>query len=224
MLAEDSSEKTCMDRRESKKDSAVARSHVTESRKHRLVGLIIHRPEALKRNSQSSINASTQPVAISSILHRRITTSSLETRFQQFKEYDTLYGFLFPHNLRGIEDKNLKSYCHCLEKALRFEIRSDIDAEELYMELKLFETLETSELSNPIDFLKFMKELEYLPNACIAYRILLTIPVTKSCAAAYSVMKIEDLKELGSESGFKSRSVSVNKIKTTKYSQKPNHE
>ncbi|KAL4579201.1 hypothetical protein LXL04_015339 [Taraxacum kok-saghyz] len=91
-------------------------------------------------------------------------TSSLETRFQQFK------------------DKNLKSSCHRLEKALRFEIRSDIDAEELYMELKLFETLETSELSNPIDVLKFMKELDYFPNACIAYRILLTIPVTVTSA------------------------------------------
>ncbi|KAL4558931.1 hypothetical protein LXL04_037136 [Taraxacum kok-saghyz] len=105
-------------------------------------------------------------------------TSSLETRFQQFKEYDTLFGFLFPHNYWGIEDKNLKSSSHRLEKALRFEIRSDIDVEELYMELKLFETLETSELSNPIDVLKFMKELDYFPNACIAYRILLTIPVT----------------------------------------------
>ncbi|KAI3525917.1 hypothetical protein L1887_05050 [Cichorium endivia] len=65
-------------------------------------------------------------------------TSSIETRFQQFKEYDTLFGFLFPHNLRGIEDEDLKSSCHRLEKTLMFEERSDIDAEELYMELKLF--------------------------------------------------------------------------------------
>ncbi|KAL4588119.1 hypothetical protein LXL04_000999 [Taraxacum kok-saghyz] len=118
-------------------------------------------------------------------------TSSLEIRFQQFKEYDTLFGFLFPHNLRGIEDKNLKSSCHRLEKALRFEIRSDIDAEELYMELKLFETLETSELSNPIDVLKFMKELDYFPNACIAYSILLTIPVTVASAErSFSKLKL----------------------------------
>ena len=120
-------------------------------------------------------------------------TSSLETRFQQFKEYDTLFGFLFPHNLRGIEDKNLKSSCHRLEKALRFEIRSDIDAEELYMELKLFETLETSELSNLIDVLKFMKELDYFPSACIAYRILLTIPVTVA-SAERSFSKLKFLK------------------------------
>ena len=118
-------------------------------------------------------------------------TSSLETRFQQFKEYDTLFGFLFPHNLRGIEDKELKLSCHRLEKALRFEKRSDIDAEELYMELKLFETLETNELSNPIDVLKFMKELDYFPNACIAYRILLPIPVTVASAEeSFSKLKL----------------------------------
>ncbi|KAL4578292.1 hypothetical protein LXL04_014413 [Taraxacum kok-saghyz] len=91
----------------------------------------------------------------------------------------------------GIEDENLKSSCHRLEKSLRFEIRSDIDAEELYMELKLFETLETSELSNPIDVLKFMKELDYFPNACIAYRILLTIPVTVASAErSFSKLKL----------------------------------
>ncbi|KAL4555005.1 hypothetical protein LXL04_037615 [Taraxacum kok-saghyz] len=69
--------------------------------------------------------------------------------------------------------------------------RSDIDAEELYMELKLFETLETSELSNSIDVLKYMKELDYFPNACIAYRILLTIPVTVASAErSFSKLKL----------------------------------
>ncbi|XP_052625037.1 uncharacterized protein LOC111879880 [Lactuca sativa] len=103
-------------------------------------------------------------------------------RFEQFKEYDRVFGFLFPHNLRGIEDKDLKSYCHRLEKALKFEERSDIDVDELYTELKLFETLETNEFSNPIDVLKFLKELDYFPNASIAYRISLTIPVTVASA------------------------------------------
>ncbi|XP_052621070.1 uncharacterized protein LOC111901968 [Lactuca sativa] len=110
------------------------------------------------------------------------TISSLETRFEQFKEYDKMFGFLFTQNLRGIEDKDLKLYCHRLERALKFEERSDIDAEELYTELKLFETLETNEFIKPIDVLKFLKELDYFPNASIAYRILLTIPVTVASA------------------------------------------
>ncbi|XP_023749964.1 uncharacterized protein LOC111898274 [Lactuca sativa] len=35
----------------------------------------------------------------------------------------------------GIEDKDLKLYCHRLEKALKFEERSDIDAEEYGVEI-----------------------------------------------------------------------------------------
>ncbi|KAL4588510.1 hypothetical protein LXL04_001401 [Taraxacum kok-saghyz] len=55
----------------------------------------------------------------------------------------------------------------------------------------LIPILETSELSNPIDVLKFMKELDYFPNACIAYRILLTIPVTVASAErSFSKLKL----------------------------------
>ncbi|KAL7585947.1 uncharacterized protein LOC111882578 [Lactuca sativa] len=117
--------------------------------------------------------------------------SSPETRFEQFKEYEKVFGFLFPHNLKGIEDKDLKSSCHRLEKALEFQERSDTDVEELYTELKLFETLETNEFNNPIDVLKFLKELDYFPNASIAYRILLTIPVTVASAErSFSKLKL----------------------------------
>ncbi|XP_023732309.1 uncharacterized protein LOC111880141 [Lactuca sativa] len=74
-----------------------------------------------------------------------------------------------------------------------FEERLDIDANELYTELKLFETLETNEFSNPIDVLKFLKELDYFPNASIAYRILLTIPVMEA-SAERSFCKLKLLK------------------------------
>ncbi|XP_071695377.1 uncharacterized protein [Rutidosis leptorrhynchoides] len=46
---------------------------------------------------------------------------SLETRFEQFKNYDKLFGFLFPYNLRGIERKDLKSFSGNLENALKYE-------------------------------------------------------------------------------------------------------
>ncbi|KAL7602694.1 hypothetical protein Lser_V15G19297 [Lactuca serriola] len=108
-------------------------------------------------------------------------SSSRETRFEQFKEYDKLFGVVFPHNLKGMEDKDLMSSC----KTLKFEERSDIDVEEVYTELKLFETLDTNEFSNPIDVLKFLKELDYFSNASIAYRILLTIPVIVASAEIF---------------------------------------
>ncbi|KAD4584607.1 hypothetical protein E3N88_22208 [Mikania micrantha] len=117
--------------------------------------------------------------------------SSLETRFEQFKEFEKLFGFLFPRNLSGIEDKDLKLACHLLENALNFEKKSDIDADQLYTELKLFGTSQTEEFSHPIDILKCLKELGYFPNATIAYRILLTIPVTVASAErSFSKLKL----------------------------------
>ncbi|VFQ67116.1 unnamed protein product [Cuscuta campestris] len=119
--------------------------------------------------------------------------SSLEMRFEQFKDYERLFGFLFPHKLSGIEEKELKMFCHQLENALKFEERSDIDDEELYMELKSFNTLQTSEFSNPIDVLKHLKELRYHQNAFIAYRILLIVLETMA-SAERSFFKLKLLK------------------------------
>ncbi|XP_023771970.1 uncharacterized protein LOC111920627 [Lactuca sativa] len=109
-------------------------------------------------------------------------------------EINKLIGYSKDYRETGTEDKDLKLSCHRLEKALEFEERSDIDAEELYTELKLFETLETNEFSNPIDVLKFLKELDYFPNASIAYRILLSIPIT----VTYAEMRFSKLKLLKS--------------------------
>ncbi|VFQ94988.1 unnamed protein product [Cuscuta campestris] len=112
-------------------------------------------------------------------------------RFEKFKDYKRLFGFLFPHKLSGIEEKELKLCCHQLENALKFEERSDIDAEELYMELKLFNTLQTSEFSNLIDVLKHLRELGYYQNVCIAYKILLTVLVTVASAErSFSKLKL----------------------------------
>lgn len=58
----------------------------------------------------------------------------------------------------------------------------DIDFEELYTELKLFETKKTNKFSNPIDILMFLKELDDYQNASITYRILLTISMTVTSA------------------------------------------
>lgn len=45
------------------------------------------------------------------------------------------------------------------------------------MELKSFDTLETSGFSNHKYVLKYLKELVYFPNAIIVYRMLLIIQV-----------------------------------------------
>ena len=45
--------------------------------------------------------------------------------------------------------------------------------------------------NSPINVLNYIKRLEYFPNACIAFRILLTIPVTiASAEISFSKLKL----------------------------------
>src|SRR5579862_4064742 len=54
----------------------------------------------------------------------------------------------------------------------------DIDGRDLYLELKLLKEYLTKETKKAIDVLNYLKRMDgTFPNAWIAYRILLTIPV-----------------------------------------------
>ncbi|KAK9078008.1 hypothetical protein SSX86_002065 [Deinandra increscens subsp. villosa] len=116
---------------------------------------------------------------------------SLEKRFDQYREYEKLFGFLFPNKLRELEDNELKSCCRVLQDDLKFHERTDIDADDLFMELKLFDRLQTDEVINPTYILKNVIQFNCFPNASIAYRILLTIPVTVASAErSFSKLKL----------------------------------
>ncbi|XP_021991444.1 zinc finger MYM-type protein 1-like [Helianthus annuus] len=86
--------------------------------------------------------------------------ASLETRLEQYQQYKKIFGFLFPKNLRELTEKDLKSCCYGLQVALKFKDESDVDADELYEELKLVlltisVTVESAERS--FSKLKFLK-------------------------------------------------------------------
>ncbi|PWA54786.1 zinc finger MYM-type protein 1 [Artemisia annua] len=108
---------------------------------------------------------------------------SLRTRFEQYKEYEKVFGFLFTsHKLNSYDDNTLKSHCSHLEAALKNNEQSDIDAKDLFVELRLLNNYLPDENLGPLDILNFLKEHGIFPNAVIAYRVLLTIPVTVASA------------------------------------------
>ena len=72
----------------------------------------------------------------------------------------------------------MKKYCINLEKFLRFNEYSDIDGLDLFSELKVLREVLREEINTPIEILSYIKTLDSFPNIYIAYRILLTIPVT----------------------------------------------
>ncbi|GJU97468.1 zinc finger MYM-type protein 1, partial [Tanacetum coccineum] len=107
---------------------------------------------------------------------------SLTTRFEQYPEYEDIFGFLFTYDkLKLYYDDRLKSCCN-LEVALKNGNQYDIDANELYVELRSLNSYLPNENMRPLDVLNFLKQDDYYPNAIIAYRVLLTIPVTMASA------------------------------------------
>ena len=78
-----------------------------------------------------------------------------------------------------------------LESALKKDGKSDIDANELYVELKFLQDFIPKENMGPVELLKFLKRHDCFPNASIAYRVLLTIPVTVASAErSFSKLKL----------------------------------
>ena len=63
--------------------------------------------------------------------------SSLTRRFEQYQDYQKNFGFLFTSDsLQSLDSNNLKSSCDNLKAVLTRDGKSDIDANELYRELR----------------------------------------------------------------------------------------
>ena len=78
-------------------------------------------------------------------------------------------------------------------KCLNLEgfLKNDIDGLDLFSELKVLKEILQIEESAPIDILNYIKRLDFFPNACIAYKILLTIPITiASTERSFSKLKL----------------------------------
>jgi hypothetical protein len=76
----------------------------------------------------------------------------------------------------------LLPFCAHLKAALKSGDHSDIDGKELHVELKFLQELISKEDMGRLDILKFVKLMGCFSNVKIAYRILLTIPVTVASA------------------------------------------
>ncbi|KAK2423848.1 zinc finger MYM-type protein [Trifolium repens] len=117
---------------------------------------------------------------------------SLNKRFEQYQQYESVFGFLFTsQKLQSLDNPTLESCCSHLEETLKHNEQCDIDGKELCMELRLLREMLPVGKIGPIDILKFLKGMNYFPNTFIAYRILLTIPVTVASAErSFSKLKL----------------------------------
>jgi hypothetical protein len=124
------------------------------------------------------------------IVDKAITT--LQSRFEQFKIYEDIFGFLFSvKKLKSLDCTLLKEKCLNLEKSLKHDNLLDIDGLDLFSELNILKEIIRLENDKPIDILNYIKRINSFSNAYIVYRIMLTIPVSVASAErSFSKLKI----------------------------------
>ncbi|XP_042460344.1 zinc finger MYM-type protein 1-like [Zingiber officinale] len=119
--------------------------------------------------------------------------SSIEFRFAQFKKYQEIFGFLFNvERLQCSDDESLLRSCKNLESSLAHNGCSDVNGDDLFSELTFLKCSLPEESKSAIDVLDYLKKMDgCFPNAHVAYKILLTIPVTVASAErSFSKLKL----------------------------------
>ena len=118
---------------------------------------------------------------------------SLETRFDQLQGYEKTFGFLFDFKkLKLAEDDKLMVSCANLEVFLKHGNYSDIDGDDLFLELKLLRGGLPEGITKAAGIFEFLKRRESCyPNTWTAYRIMMTIPVSVASAErSFSKLKL----------------------------------
>ena len=96
-------------------------------------------------------------------------------------------------SLSQLDDDSLQKYCLKLEFFLKHDVYYDIDGLDLFSKLKVLKEILQIKEYTPIGILNYTKMLDSFPNTCIAYRILLIIPITFA-SAERSVSKLKLIK------------------------------
>ena len=87
-----------------------------------------------------------------------LAISSIKSRFEQFKIYENIFGFLFCFKkLKSLDDNSLKSYCLNLETFLKHDLFFDIDGLDLFQELTVLRKVLQSEINTPAETLTYIK-------------------------------------------------------------------
>ena len=120
--------------------------------------------------------------------------TSLKDRFEQFELYKEIFGFLFNTKFTSVSEEKLMEHCTKLQSFLEHNQQCDIYGKELFQDLRDLKTILPKEITKSIDILDFIKsywEDGGFPSAWVAYRILLTIPVTVASAErSFSKLKL----------------------------------
>jgi len=118
--------------------------------------------------------------------------ASLSSRFDQLKEFEGIFGFLFnSENLKPLDDSDVRKCCTTFVNKFSHDNEFDVELDDLFSELKVLQVTLPDNLMSSSEILHFVKVADCYPNVSIAYRILLTIPVTVGSAKrSFSKLKL----------------------------------
>ncbi|XBH64849.1 hypothetical protein VPH35_118538 [Triticum aestivum] len=147
------------------------------------------------------INDEDEDVQLSAIESFRVTyflvivdtaIASLSSRFDQLKAFEDLFGFLFnSNNLKSLDESSLRKSCTTFAKAFTHKKSRDVDLDDFFSELKVLQLTLPDALMSALEILQFVTAANCYPNVSVAYRILLTIPVTVASAErSFSKLKL----------------------------------
>lgn len=123
-----------------------------------------------------------------------IAIQSIEERFQQLKQHNILFGFLYDiASINKRTSADILDNCKCLEKSLTYKNNKDIDAHDLFNELQILARRLPRSMS-PSDVLIYIVQQhleDCVPNVVVSLRILLTLPVSvASGERSFSKLKL----------------------------------
>ena len=120
--------------------------------------------------------------------------TSLKDRFEQFQRYEEIFKFLLNGKFKSINEDKLMKHCSQLQSFLEYKEHCDIYGDELFQDLRHLKTLLPKDVTKSIDILNTIKcywEKGGFQTVWVAYRILLTIPVTiASAKRSFSKLKL----------------------------------
>uniref|UniRef100_A0A7N0SZK7 HAT C-terminal dimerisation domain-containing protein n=1 Tax=Kalanchoe fedtschenkoi TaxID=63787 RepID=A0A7N0SZK7_KALFE len=118
--------------------------------------------------------------------------TSLENRFENLKTFNSIFGFLFDaKSLKSLTHDELRECCLKFHTTFSHDNAIDVDLDDLYSELKVLQVTLPNDCISSLKILEFVKVVDCYPNVMIAYRILLTVPVTVASAErSFSKLKL----------------------------------
>jgi hypothetical protein len=110
----------------------------------------------------------------------------------ELKSFGSLFGFLFnSKELKSLGDNDLRRHCTNFVKTFTHGGSADVDLDDFFSELKVLQmTLPNTHMSADQIF-EFVRAADCYLNVSIAYRIMLTMPVTVASAErSFSKLKL----------------------------------